>query len=289
MIEIMRTDVTKSDRAEPSPVTNSLLLQDIAPVLVGSIPVHPVTLAQTLAFFVAAIESGRKTLVMYANAHAVTLASRDQRLATCFRRADLVFCDGKSVQWAARWLDSPLPARFTPPDWIDRLCELCAARSWRLFLLGGRPGIAEAAARILRDRHEGLEVGSHHGYFHKDGQDNQRVVAGINEFGPQVLLVGFGMPLQEYWLDENLSHLNTNVAMSIGAMLDFVAGRVRRGPAWLTDSGFEWLTRLVREPRRLGTRYLLGNPRFVWLVLAQKWHDLTTSRNASRHEGAESS
>jgi N-acetylglucosaminyldiphosphoundecaprenol N-acetyl-beta-D-mannosaminyltransferase len=263
-------------------------LQAGPPVLVGSIPVHSVTLEQTLGFFSETVESGRKALVYYANAHAANLASGDPRLAACFRRADLVFCDGKSVQWASRWLDRPLPERFTPPDWIDRLCELCAARSWRLFLLGGKPGVSEAAARILRDRHAGLEVGAHHGYFQKRGEDNQRVLTEINQFGPQVLLVGFGIPHQEFWLEDNLPHLNTNIGMAIGAMLDSLTGRIPRGPEWLTDSGFEWLTRLVREPRRLGARYLIGNPRFISLILAQKWRQRTHRESSGHHRKADS-
>ena len=276
----MRTRSTGADREEKPPVRAPSTVHAVSPLLVGSIPVHAVTLEQTLRFFAETVESGNRALVHYANAHAANLASRDPRLAACFRRADLVFCDGKSVQWASRWLDRPLPERFTPPDWIDRLCELCVSRSWRLFLLGGNPGVSEAAAHTLRDRHIDLEIGAHHGYFKKRGEENQRVVAEINRFAPQILLVGFGIPQQEFWLEENLPHLNINIGMSIGAMLDFLTGRIPRGPKWLTDSGLEWLTRLVQEPRRLGPRYLLGNPRFMWLVLSQKWRQ-KTSRESS--------
>lgn len=268
--------------------TNNAPDLGVSAVLVGHIPVHPVTLSQTLEYFVRTIDTESKALVLYANAHAVNLVSADPHLAACYEQANLVFCDGKAVQWAASWLSTPLPERFTPPDWIDQLCELCAAGSWRLFLLGGNPGVSEAAARILRDRHAGLQVGAHHGYFQKRGEDNQRVVSEINQFGPQVLLVGFGIPHQEFWLEDNLPHLNTNIGMAIGAMLDSLTGRIPRGPEWLTDSGFEWLTRLVREPRRLGARYLIGNPRFISLILAQKWRERTPRGSSSHHRKADS-
>lgn len=100
---------------------------------------------------------------------------------------------------------------------------------------------------------------------------NDAVIDRINAFHPEMLLVGFGMPLQELWIADHIERLNINVALSVGALFDFVSGNMKRGPRWLTDHGFEWLTRLVREPRRLGRRYILGNPRFLWIVLRQKF------------------
>ncbi len=79
------------------------------------------------------------------------------------------------------------------------------------------------------------------------------------------------MPLQEQWLRANWDRLDVRVALPAGAMLDFVSGATPRGPQWLTDNGFEWLTRLVIEPRRLWRRYLIGNPLFLWRILQQWW------------------
>jgi N-acetylglucosaminyldiphosphoundecaprenol N-acetyl-beta-D-mannosaminyltransferase len=114
-------------------------------------------------------------------------------------------------------------------------------------------------------------VGVRHGYFdHSAGSaENEAVLEEINAAAPDILLVGLGMPLQERWLTQNRQGLNVGVALSGGAVFDYVSQRVRRGPPILTESGFEWLARLLNEPRRLWKRYLLGNPLFLLRVLRQ--------------------
>lgn len=241
-----------------------------APVELCGAPVHPVTLDRTLGFIEASIRMRRQAMVLNVNAHAVEVANRDPRFREILWSAPLVFCDGKGVQWAARLLGTPLPERFTPPDWIHRLTSTCAREGWGMFLLGGAPGVADEAADFLRVRHPGLSVHAHHGYFEKAGPQNDEVVRLINTSGARVLLVGFGMPLQEYWISENLPVLGPRVALSVGALLDYLAGRVYRAPDWMTRSGFEWLARLLVEPRRLWRRYLIGNTRFIARVASRR-------------------
>lgn len=244
---------------------------DVEPVWIGTIPVHPVRLSDTLAFIdrVAASKAGEKAVIHYANAHAVNLAGRNGSFRDAMIGASLVFCDGKSLQWAARVLGGQLPERFTPPDWIDDLCAQTVAMGHRLFFLGGARGVAKAAADELQARHPGLEVSAAHGYFPRTAAAVSEVIRKINENRTDVLLVGLGMPEQEIWLDEHLDRLDCRVCLTVGGMFDFVSGQKPRGPRWLTSIGLEWLTRLVHEPRRLGTRYVLGNPRFVWTVARQ--------------------
>jgi N-acetylglucosaminyldiphosphoundecaprenol N-acetyl-beta-D-mannosaminyltransferase len=129
--------------------------------------------------------------------------------------------------------------------------------------------VAEAAADQLRSRHAGLEVSTAHGYFDRTPAAVSEVIRTINDNRTDVLLVGLGMPEQESWLGEHRDRLDCSVCLTVGGMFDFVSGRKPRGPRGLTSIGLEWLTRLAREPRRLGRRYVLGNPRFVWTVARQ--------------------
>jgi N-acetylglucosaminyldiphosphoundecaprenol N-acetyl-beta-D-mannosaminyltransferase len=114
-------------------------------------------------------------------------------------------------------------------------------------------------------------VGIHHGYFdHSAGSaENEAVLEEINATAPDILLAGLGMPLQEIWLTQNRQRLDAGVALSGGAVFDYASRRVRRGPPILTEHGFEWLARFLREPRRLWRRYLLGNPMFLLRVMRQ--------------------
>ena len=126
-------------------------------------------------------------------------------------------------------------------------------------------------------------VGIHHGYFdHTSGSsENETVIQQINAANPDVFVVGFGMPLQEWWLKENWDRVNADVAITLGAIFDYVSGELRREPRFLTDNGFEWLARLFIEPRRLWRRYMVGNPVFLMRVLVQRLTEESSRRRRS--------
>lgn len=223
----------------------------------------------------------RGGIVLNVNAHCLNLLHEDEGLRDFFAAADVVFCDGAGVRLAARMLGDRLPERITYADWLPRLAALVEERGFSLFFLGARPGVAGEAARRLRRSHPDLKiVGVRHGFFdHRAGSpENEAVVAEINAARPDVLLIGLGMPLQERWLMENHRRLDVGVALTGGAVFDYASERLRRGPSLLTDYGFEWLARLLVEPRRLWRRYLLGNPLFLARLLAQRWREGMGSR-----------
>jgi N-acetylglucosaminyldiphosphoundecaprenol N-acetyl-beta-D-mannosaminyltransferase len=213
------------------------------------------------------------SLVLSVNAHCLNLCYEDSKLRDFLNGAEVVFCDGAGVMLAARILGGRIPERITYADWIWQLADLASARGLSLYFLGSRPGVAREAARRLKERYPGLKiVGVHHGYFdHGAGSaENERVVGEINASAPDILVVGLGMPLQERWLMENRQRLDVRVALTGGAVFDYASGRLRRGLRLLRENGFEWLARLLLEPRRLWRRYLIGNPLFLLRVLRQR-------------------
>jgi N-acetylglucosaminyldiphosphoundecaprenol N-acetyl-beta-D-mannosaminyltransferase len=230
-----------------------------------------ISLDEVIAFIVNTIEIESKAIVSNVNVHALNIAYGQAWFREFLNESQLVFCDGFGVRMGAQITRQKLEYRFTPPDWVSNLCGIAAEKGYSVFFLGAKPGVAELAAEKLIDSHPGLEIYSHHGFFDKTGNENDKVIAKINDSKANILLVGMGMPLQEKWIKNNFDRLsNVNVFLPVGAMFDYVTDVVPRGPKWMTDHGLEWLARLIIEPKRLWKRYIIGNPLFLYRVFLQR-------------------
>jgi len=212
--------------------------------------------------------------VLSGNVYSFNLTYENEWLRNYFNQADIVRLDGAGLRLGARLLGYTTPERMTWADFGWSLAGFAAQQQFTLFLLGSKPGIAEKAAIRLKESSPNLQiVGIQHGYFDKTvgSLENEAVLEKINAAKPDILIVGFGMPLQERWLAENRQKIEANVVITGGAVFDYISGELRRGPRFLTDNGFEWLARLLIDPRRLWKRYILGNPLFLWRVLKQRF------------------
>lgn len=227
------------------------------------VPLDPLSLSELLARVRVAVKRRRPITVFYANVHTVNVAQQDTRYKELLDGADIVYCDGTGVRLGARLLGVDVPERMTGADWIHDLCRMAVRDGLSLYFLGSHGDTASRAAARLQQIYPGLRVvGAGPGYDLGSG-----TIADIREAKPDILLVGMGTPRQEQWIMEHRAELPVPVVWAVGALFDFVAGRIRRGPRWMTDHGLEWLCRLAVEPRKLWRRYLLGNPRFLFRVL----------------------
>lgn len=229
--------------------------------------------ARLLAVIAETIVAKRKLTVLSGNIYAYNLAYERPWLRAFFNKADIVRLDGEGVRWGARLLGYRTPQRMTWADFAWNLAEMAAHNGHTLFLLGGKQGVAEKAALKLKEQYPDLQiVGTHHGYFDKtpNSAETQAVIQTVAVVAPDVLIVGFGMPLQERWLSETRDLLAAKVVLTGGAVFDYISGELHRGPQWMNDHGLEWLARLLIEPRRLWKRYIIGNPLFMWRVLKQR-------------------
>lgn len=167
--------------------------------------------------------------------------------------ASLVLPDGVGVVSAARRQGTPLRARVCAIDFGERLLAEAAKRGDRVFLLGGRDGVAPAAAENLKKKFPGLCVcGCFWGYFDRHGEENRRLLGIINSCKPSILLVCFGFPIQEQWIRENIGFLpSVRIAAGLGGSFDVWAGRVKRAPAPVRAVRMEWAWRMLREPGRV--------------------------------------
>lgn len=213
-------------------------------------------------------EEGRPRMLAYVNAHTLNLAVGDDKLREVLNHCDLVMNDGSGLSLAARLRGERFPENLNGSDFTVCLLELAASRGWGVFLLGGRPGVAEMAASRLTERIVGLRVvGACHGFT---GEPEDVLADRVRESDADLLIVALGNPLQELWLDRNLDATGARVGVGVGAFLDFSAEAVKRAPRWMNVLGVEWCFRLVQEPLRLWRRYLLGNPLFLARVLRER-------------------
>jgi N-acetylglucosaminyldiphosphoundecaprenol N-acetyl-beta-D-mannosaminyltransferase len=228
--------------------------------------------SQLFSIITDCIKKEKKLLIGSGNVHAFNLAYKERYFWEFFNRLELIRIDGAGVRLAGRILGHELPPRMTWADFAWDLAEYCSRQQHSIFFLGAKEGVAVEAADRLRERYPCRIVGTHHGYFDKTpgSAENNAVISEINALKPDILVVGFGMPLQERWLMENWDSLDVNVALTGGAVFDYISGNLTRAPRWMTDNGLEWLGRLMIEPRRLWRRYIIGNPLFISRVVRQR-------------------
>jgi N-acetylglucosaminyldiphosphoundecaprenol N-acetyl-beta-D-mannosaminyltransferase len=242
-------------------------------LVLGSIRIDRVTREGALAVVEELVSTRRGGAVFTPNVDHVIIASEDSRLAAAYARADLSIADGMPIVWASRLLGTPIPERVAGSDFVPLLLEHSARRRWRVYFLGGAPGAAERARRKLRETLPDLNVVGVDAPRFDPSEPWERqaaVVERVREARPDVVLVAFGAPKQERWIDRARDELPSTVFFGVGATIDFLAGDVPRAPRWMAKSGLEWLFRLSREPRRLWRRYLVRDPKFL-IVLARAW------------------
>lgn len=216
------------------------------------------------------ISDGKKSLIFNVNIHCVNLALLDASAYKNLVSSDLIFCDGDGVRWGLRLLGKKVPAKITYASWMWKFADFCEKNKISWFFLGGKPGVAEKAAQSILTKHPQLDIkGWHHGYFELEGEENDRVIAEINAFCPDVLIVGFGMPIQEEWIIRYKDRIKANVFLPGGAVFDYVSGNLKRAPNWIVKMNMEWLYRLCQDPKRLFKRYVVGNPYFFYRVFLQ--------------------
>jgi len=235
------------------------------------VPIDSMPVSELIDRMQSLLHSEQRAIISNVNVHAMNIAYEQPRFRQILaQESELVFCDGMGVRLGAKMTGQHIDYRYTPPDWIEDLSRMCVDNDFSMYFIGSKEGVAQRAADILREQFPALRiVGVQHGFFNKDPQhsENKAVIEAINAANPDILVVGFGMPLQEYWIHDNWSALNARMALPVGALFDYVAGEVYRAPRWITDNGLEWLARLLIEPRRLWRRYVIGNPRFLWRVI----------------------
>jgi N-acetylglucosaminyldiphosphoundecaprenol N-acetyl-beta-D-mannosaminyltransferase len=224
---------------------------------IWGVPYARVTMDQAIACLDTLVQRRKATQVITANLNFAMLHQNQPALVEATRRAAMVLCDGMPILWRSRLGSNPLPERVAGSDLIYRIASLAAHRGYRVYFLGGAEGVAQQAADRLVQLNPGLIVAGVEcpPFRNWSAQEQLAMVDRIDRAGTDILLVAFGQPKGELWLDAIASQCRAPVSLQLGASFDFVAGTARRAPTWMQKTGLEWLYRAACDPKRLVPRY----------------------------------
>jgi exopolysaccharide biosynthesis WecB/TagA/CpsF family protein len=234
--------------------------------------VHAVTERQCINQIMRHSTAGRGGVCVTPNLDFLRRCSKDADFAALVAQADLVVADGMPLVWAAKLQGTPLPGRVAGSDLISSLSAAAAQHGKTLFLLGGDPGTADAAAAVLRDRHPGIKIAGTYCPpfgFDKDADKMRELTNAVTAANPDVIFVALGSPKQERLIERLRDRLPGAWWLGVGVSFSFLAGQVKRAPQWMRSLGLEWVHRLAQEPGRLFKRYVVhGIPFAVRLLTA---------------------
>ncbi len=223
------------------------------------------TLDGTVDALLAGVREKKQTALYTPNSEIVQACIEAPELYDVINSAELIIPDGIGVVKAAKILGTPFGSgKIAGIEVGEALIKRLAETDYTVFLLGGKPGVAEEAGKKLSEKYPGIKfAGYHDGYFKKEGEENEAVIEQVNQSGADVLFVCLGAPAQEKWIYQNRAKLTTvNAMLGLGGSLDGYAGIVKRAPKIFIRLGLEWFYRLLCEPWRF--KRMLKLPKFYF-------------------------
>ena len=234
------------------------------------IPVDAFTMQETIDWIDEAIVENNQINHVVINAGKVVSMQNDKKLYNSVLSCDIINADGQSIVWAARFLGLKLPERVAGADLMQELVKLSYGKKYKCFFFGAKEEIVKKVVDIYSQKY-GSEIiaGYRNGYFIKE--EEPLIARQIAESGTQLLFVAITSPIKENFLFEYKEILKSvNFTMGVGGTFDVISGVIRRAPNWMQNIGMEWFYRFLKEPGRMWRRYLIGNSKFIWLVLKEK-------------------
>jgi len=211
---------------------------------------------------VAAIENlvkqASEAYVVTPNLDHIVLLEEDDEFKMIYKHASLVFADGQPLIWLSKLFGTPLVAKISGSDLFPEVCKMCAKQGYTIFILGAAEGVAKAAANNLVHKFPELKIKGWYSPqfgFENDHEEIRNIIEIITTVKPDILAIALGSPKGEKFIYKYRKQLNVPVSMSIGATIDFEAGKIKRAPVWMSNYGLEWLHRLINDPSRLAKRY----------------------------------
>lgn len=234
------------------------------------IKIHSLKVAELIDAIGEIAVQKRKCIFTHVNIHAMNIAAKNSVFKNFLNNADINFCDGDGVRLGAVLQNKHIVEKITYNRFIYKLAAYSQDNNLSWYILGSKPGVTEIAEEKLNLQFPTLNIaGHHHGYINEEKVKAQ-VIEDIHRCQPNILILGMGMPYQERFLEENMEALSFNVALTGGAVFEYVSGKARMTPSIYYKLKLEWFYRFMHEPKRLFNRYVIGNPAFIIRVLVDK-------------------
>lgn len=235
--------------------------------------VNDVSMGEAIDHICDLIEEKKKSYIVAINVDVVVKIENDPYLKEITDNADMVIVDGKPLIWISKIHKRPIKSKISGSDLVPALCEVAAKNDYKVFFLGGQEGVAEVAKTNLEAKYPGIKIVGTYAPdfgFEKKQAELDKINEMINSCSPDILVACFGCPKQEKWIYENYQKYNATVSVCAGATVDFLAGRVKRAPKWVSEMGFEWLYRFFQEPKRMYKRYFVDDMLIFKLIKKYK-------------------
>lgn len=231
--------------------------------------VDVLTMSETLNRIEEAITKKECIQHVVINAGKVNLMQEDKELTKIINECPIINADGQSIVWGSKFLGNPLPERVAGIDIFTELVKICAEKGYKPYFFGAKEEVVTKVVSKFKQQYPNLKVaGYRNGYFKEE--ESEKIAEDIRESGVDVLFVAFSSPKKEYWIRENMGIMKVPFAMGVGGSFDVLAGKTTRAPKFMQKIGLEWFYRFIQEPRRMGKRYLIGNTKFIKILVKEK-------------------
>jgi N-acetylglucosaminyldiphosphoundecaprenol N-acetyl-beta-D-mannosaminyltransferase len=234
-----------------------------------NIKIHPLRKNDFIQYIENSISNNARLVQSGVNAASIVELKNNKLLIDAYNNSDLINIDGMSMVWALRFLGFTVPERVACPDLAMGIMDMAQKNSYKLFMFGAEESNLKAAVKNVRKTFPKLLVaGYRNGFFNPE--DEARIVEMINSAHSDILFMGMPSPRKEFFVEKYKDQLNVKYILGVGGFFDILSGSINRAPIWMQNMGLEWFYRLIKEPKRMWRRYLIGNTTFIKLVLLEK-------------------
>ena len=233
-----------------------------------SIPIQSFTMKETLNYINECLQNNKFCQHVVVNAGKIVSMQKDETLKQSVLDADIINADGQAVVWASHILGKPLPERVAGIDLMENLVEMAYTNNYKCYFLGAKEEVVKNVVDKYSKKYStSIIAGYRNGYFSEEDEEN--IAKEIGSSKAQLLFVAISSPKKEIFVNKYKTIMNVPFIMGVGGSFDVVAGITKRAPLWMQKIGMEWFYRFVQEPKRMWRRYLIGNMKFIFLVIKE--------------------